>query len=178
MVRTLKGEGVVSRKGMAGLGAAGLKALNSGMPMGGADLMSGMGIAGIPMAMIAGAAKNVITKTLQAVAKKRNDIDLGVEFSGLGSGSGNSQKVYNTLTSMGWTPQAAAGVIGNLMQESSVNPTSHQGGGGPGRGIMQWTESERWASLKKWAGKRDPWALDTQVQYMLKEMNDGATPIT
>ena len=91
----------------------------------------------------------------------------------LAGGGGNPQKVFNTLVGMGFTAQAAAGVIGNLMQESGVNPNSHQGGGGPGRGIMQWTVNARWATLQKWAGKRDPWALDTQVGFMMKEMNDA-----
>jgi len=35
MLRALKGEGVVSRQGMAGLGSSGLSALNSGLAMGG-----------------------------------------------------------------------------------------------------------------------------------------------
>jgi cell wall-associated NlpC family hydrolase len=90
----------------------------------------------------------------------------------LGAGNSNGQKVFNTLISQGFTREAAAGVIGNLMQESSIDPNSHQGGGGPGRGIMQWTESQRWQDLTKWAGKRNIWALDTQVGFMLKEMND------
>jgi cell wall-associated NlpC family hydrolase len=90
----------------------------------------------------------------------------------LGSGNSNGQKVFNTLIKQGFTREAAAGVIGNLMQESSVDPNSHQGGGGPGRGIMQWTESQRWQDLIKWAGKRDIWGLDTQVGFMLKEMSD------
>jgi len=91
----------------------------------------------------------------------------------LAGGGGNAQKVFNTLVGLGFTSQAAAGVIGSLMQESGVNPNSHQGGGGPGRGIMQWTVNARWASLQKWAGKRDPWSLDTQVGFMMKEMNDA-----
>lgn len=89
----------------------------------------------------------------------------------LAGGSGNAQKVFNTLVGQGFTTQAAAGVIGNLMQESGVDPNSHQGGGGPGRGIMQWTVDQRWASLIKWAGKKNPRSLDTQVGFMMKEMN-------
>ena len=90
----------------------------------------------------------------------------------LASGNGNAQTVFNTLVSMGFTKQAAAGVIGNLQQESNVNPLSKQDGGGPGRGIMQWTDTDRWAQMVKWAtaNKKDPNALGTQVSWMVQEM--------
>ena len=95
----------------------------------------------------------------------------GATFAGLGSGSGNAEKVFSTLRGLGFSDQAAAGVVGNLMQESGVNPKSQQSGG-PGRGIMQWSEGQRWSNLQRWAGKQDPWALATQVGFMVKEMND------
>lgn len=100
----------------------------------------------------------------------------GTSLSGdvsLGSGGDNGQKVFNTLTSMGFSKQAAAGVVGNLQQESGVNPLSRQKGG-PGMGIMQWTDNQRWAQLTKWAknSKLDPNSLDTQVKWMVKEMKD------
>lgn len=89
-------------------------------------------------------------------------------------GSSNAAKVWNMLMAEGFGAAAAAGIIGNLQQESGVNPLSNQGGGGPGRGIMQWTNTERWASLKSWAHRRGVSArsLSTQVEYMLKEMRD------
>lgn len=90
------------------------------------------------------------------------------------SGKGNRAKVWNMLMGQGFSQAAAAGIIGNLMQESGVDPNSNQGGGGPGRGIMQWTVNERWASMQSWAKKRNMNTrdLDTQVQWMLKEMKD------
>jgi Phage tail lysozyme len=93
-------------------------------------------------------------------------------------GNTNAEKVFRYLVDKeGFTPEAAAGVIGNLMQESGVNPKSRQLGGGPGRGIMQWTETERWASLTAWANNsgKDPWTLETQVEWMIKEMKDYGT---
>lgn len=90
-----------------------------------------------------------------------------------GSTGANAAVVWNTLTQIhGFTPEAAAGVIGNLTQESGVQPNMTQRGGGPGRGMMQWTVTERWAQLVKWAEKqsRDPWALDVQIDYMILEM--------
>jgi hypothetical protein len=61
------------------------------------------------------------------------------------------------------------------MQESSVDPKKFQLNGGKGRGIMQWSVNERWASMQQWAKGKDPWALDTQVQWMIKEMKDYGT---
>lgn len=88
-------------------------------------------------------------------------------------GNSNAEKAYRYLEGKQFTDQAAAGVIGNLMQESGVNPRSRQNGGGPGRGIMQWSVNQRWKSLTNWANKnhRDPWALGTQLDWMYKEMS-------
>jgi hypothetical protein len=97
------------------------------------------------------------------------------------TGNTNAEKVFNFLKGAGFTDQAAAGVIGNLMQESGVNPKSRQLGGGPGRGIMQWGTGPgsggRWDALVAWAAGsgKDPWALDTQVEWMMKEMRSYGT---
>ena len=97
------------------------------------------------------------------------------------TGNTNAEKVFNYLVSYGFTPQAAAGVIGNLMQESGVNPNSNQHGGGPGRGIMQWGtgpgSGQRWDALTAWAqaSGKDPRSLDTQVEWMMKEMHQRGT---
>jgi len=96
-------------------------------------------------------------------------------------GNTNAEKVFNFLLGAGFTEQAAAGVIGNLMQESGVNPKSKQLGGGPGRGIMQWGTGPgsggRWDALVAWASSsgKDPWSLDTQVEWMMKEMRSYGT---
>jgi len=96
-------------------------------------------------------------------------------------GNTNAEKVFNYLIGYGFTEQAAAGVIGNLMQESGVNPQSRQLGGGPGRGIMQWGTGPgsggRWDALSAWAASsgKDPWKLDTQVEWMMKEMRSYGT---
>ena len=103
------------------------------------------------------------------------------EGTGALTGNTNAEKVFNFLKGAGFTEQAAAGVIGNLMQESGVNPKSKQLGGGPGRGIMQWGTGPgsggRWDALVAWASSsgKDPWALDTQVEWMMKEMRSYGT---
>jgi hypothetical protein len=97
------------------------------------------------------------------------------------TGNTNAEKVFNYLVDAGFTEQAAAGVIGNLMQESGVNPNSNQHGGGPGRGIMQWGtgagSGQRWDALTAWAeaSGKDPRSLDTQIQWMMKEMHQRGT---
>jgi hypothetical protein len=51
---------------------------------------------------------------------------------------------FNFFVTKGLTKVQAAGVIGNLMQESGVNPVAVEYGGGPGRGIAQWSVGGRW----------------------------------
>lgn len=96
-------------------------------------------------------------------------------------GNTNAQKVYNALLSEGFSPEAASGVIGNLMQESGVDPTKRQNDGGPGRGMAQWGtgkgSGERWDRLTSWAKKngKDPMTLETQYEYMIMEMKERGT---
>jgi hypothetical protein len=111
---------------------------------------------------------------------------MGTSSSGVKLGGGsNAEKVYKHLIGSGFTPQASAGVIGNLMQETgggtfNINPQSRQKGG-PGRGILQWGtgkgSGERWDALSAWAKKsgKDPWTLETQVEWMMKEMKERGT---
>ena len=79
---------------------------------------------------------------------------------------------YNWLIDKGLSPNAAAGVVGNLVAESGVNPLSNQQGG-PGRGIAQWSEGGRWETLKAWAGNRDINSLETQMGFLWHELNTG-----
>ena len=58
--------------------------------------------------------------------------------------SNNEQSAFNFFVSKGLTKIQAAGVVGNLVQESSVNPAAVEFGGGPGRGIAQWSVGGRW----------------------------------
>lgn len=94
-------------------------------------------------------------------------------------GRNNQEKVWNFFKGQGFSDAATAGVMGNLMQESStsINPTLKQSGGGPGRGIAQWTlGSSRWNNLNRYArSKGTQWTdLQTQLEFMVKEMQDGS----
>lgn len=72
----------------------------------------------------------------------------------------------------GFSVQSAAGIVGNLVAESSIDPTRNQMGGGPGRGIAQWTVSQRWQTFLKFAENRklNPDSLDAQLRFIIHEM--------
>jgi hypothetical protein len=55
----------------------------------------------------------------------------------------NDQTAYDYFLGKGLTNFQAAGIVGNLDQESGVDPNSVQQGG-PGRGIAQWSVGGRW----------------------------------
>lgn len=92
------------------------------------------------------------------------------------TGSNNHEKAFNFFKSRGYSNAAAAGIIGNLMQESGtdLNPSLHQKGG-PGRGLAQWTyKSDRWNGLVQYAkSKNRNWDdFQTQLEYIDMEMNN------
>ena len=55
----------------------------------------------------------------------------------------NERTAYEFFVSKGLTNFQAAGIVGNLIQESNVDPGAVQSGG-PGRGIAQWSAGGRW----------------------------------
>lgn len=85
---------------------------------------------------------------------------------------------YKYFVAKGLTPAQAAGVVGNLMQESGspINPRARQSGGS-GRGIAQWSVGGRWDRTAHmnvaWYAKathRSPWALNTQLDFIWYEL--------
>ncbi len=62
-------------------------------------------------------------------------------------GADNIEKAFNYFVDRGLTPQQSAGIVGNLIGESGVNPAQQQIGGGPGRGIAQWEVGARWDTI-------------------------------
>ena len=80
---------------------------------------------------------------------------------------------YEYLRGKGLSPDQAAGVVGNLWVEShGVSPKSHQFGGGPGRGIAQWTVWDRWRGVVALARVRgaDPETLQVQLDFLWHEL--------
>jgi Phage tail lysozyme len=55
----------------------------------------------------------------------------------------NDQTAFDFFVGKGLTPAQAAGIVGNLDQESGDSPTAMQQGG-PGMGIAQWSTGGRW----------------------------------
>lgn len=71
---------------------------------------------------------------------------LGGKKGGGGGGGDDTDRgyVWNWLIRKGFTPQAAAGVVGNAMQESQCNPRAEEGPSPDyGYGIFQWTGDRR-----------------------------------
>ncbi|MGI8416375.1 MAG: phage tail tip lysozyme [Nakamurella sp.] len=67
----------------------------------------------------------------------------------------NEKTAFDYFVAKGLTKKQAAGIIGNLDQESGMDPTIKQYGGGPGRGIAQWSVGGRW----------DTYSGDNEVHY-------------
>jgi len=94
------------------------------------------------------------------------------------TGSDAQQQAFNYFKDAeGLSDVQSAGIVGNLMQESGVNPKSNQGGGGVGKGIAQWSP-DRWSQLVKSAGSDEKaLTLGAQLQFMSKELH-GQAPAT
>lgn len=120
-------------------------------------------------------------------SKILNNATIGIGMSGRGSrllrftgytGAGlgtrvdeTTQNVWQFFRSRGFSEEATAGIMGNLQQESGIDPTRSQNGG-PAKGIAQW-EDTRFSNLKDYAAQRGTdWTdLDTQLCFMITELN-------
>lgn len=95
----------------------------------------------------------------------------GGECSG-SSGGDNNEVAFNFFIDNGLTEDQSAGIGGNLVQESGdpINPKANQPGG-PGRGIAQWSEGERWETLVAYAEEqnKDPEDLCLQLDFLWYE---------
>lgn len=83
---------------------------------------------------------------------------------GTASASG-AKAIRNYLTAGGLTKVAAAGVVGNLQQESGLRSDA------PGGGLAQWIGS-RWTALVAFAGRLGlaPSSEQAQLDYLLAEL--------
>jgi N-acetylmuramoyl-L-alanine amidase len=100
-------------------------------------------------------------------------------------GADNIEKVLNYFMAKGLTLAQAAGFVGNMMQESGVDPRKIQGGAiaddsyqmqnGVGFGLIQWTFTGRQAPLKKKADdmKKKIYDIEAQLEYIWDELNGG-----
>jgi hypothetical protein len=79
-------------------------------------------------------------------------------------------KGWRYFTNNGYSKAATAAILGNLQQESNIDPTAIQGKGkGPAAGIAQWedynTKSGRWLDLKNYADSKNKDWTDAQTQF-------------
>lgn len=90
-----------------------------------------------------------------------------------------AKTIFDRLVKGGLTPTAAAGIVANIGVETgyTYDPNTHQRGGGPGRGLVQWEKGGRFdtdrINLMSFAKSRGtPWNnLNTQVDFILHELN-------
>ena len=87
--------------------------------------------------------------------------------------SEQQKQAMKFFTSKGLSHHQAAGIVGNLMQESNLN-TSIKGDGGRSFGIAQWNGDRR-KGLQNYAKEKgtDISDLNTQLEYIWKELNSS-----
>ena len=95
----------------------------------------------------------------------------------LASENGNDKVAFDFFVGKGLSHVQAAGIVGNLDQESGMSPTIWQYGGGPGRGIAQWSAGGRWDSdyhdnVAWYAAQHGQsiYSLDTQLEFIWYEL--------
>jgi hypothetical protein len=126
-------------------------------------------LAGGVVLMVAGVTGSSITSAAQghpdhAMAKETASAD-AIPAGGVAPGGDAGQIVYGYLTKQGLTPAQAAGVIGNLQQESRLDPAA------AGGGLAQWI-GERWTGLLRFANKQgaSPDSAALQAEYLWYEL--------
>ena len=88
----------------------------------------------------------------------------------------NDKAAFDFFVAKGLTSFQAAGIVGNLDQESGVDPTIAQYGGGPGRGIAQWSVGGRWDtgtdSVAHYASQQGQsiYSLNLQLEFIWWEL--------
>lgn len=78
----------------------------------------------------------------------------------------DTQEVYDYFVNAGYTPAQSAGIVGNLIQESSLNPEITNTSSGA-TGIAQWLGSRLIPGLVTGNPQTD---LETQLGYVVKEL--------
>lgn len=86
-------------------------------------------------------------------------------------------QTWQFLTSNGLNPTAAAGVMGNLEQESNINPGAKNGIGA--YGIAQWLGGRK-SALFQYASSHGlaPNSIQAQLGYLWQEISSGSEGVT
>jgi hypothetical protein len=87
-----------------------------------------------------------------------------------------ARTAFDYFLHKGLSKAQAAGIVGNLMQESNVNPSAVEYHG-PGRGIAQWGVGQRWDTAANnnliWFANRrhaSRYSLTTQLDFIWYEL--------
>ena len=85
----------------------------------------------------------------------------------------NENIVWDYLLDAGYSEVQAAGIIGNMWQESGVNPSRHESNG-IGFGLVQWSFGRR-QQLEAYAASKGRSASDiyVQLEFLVKELKEG-----
>ena len=94
----------------------------------------------------------------------------GSSSSSTGALSGSAQSMMSYLQAQGLSKIAAAGVIGNIMQESGGNPSEVGGGLAQDVGV-------EWSALTSFAGTQTPDAKQ-QLDFIVSQLRTGATGLS
>ena len=84
----------------------------------------------------------------------------------------NENIVWDYLLDAGYSKVQAAGIIGNMWQESGVNPSRHESNG-IGFGLVQWSFGRR-QQLESYASNKGKSASDiyVQLEFLVKELRE------
>jgi hypothetical protein len=100
--------------------------------------------------------------------------DPGAESAAL---SAAEKTAYEFFVGKGLKNFQAAGIVGNLMQESNVIPTAVEYDGGPGRGIAEWSAGGRWdhdgGDNAKWYAAKEGQSVESltlQLEFVWYEL--------
>ncbi len=85
----------------------------------------------------------------------------------------NENIVWDYLIEQGYSAIQVAGIIGNMYQESGVNPAREETNG-IGYGLVQWSFGRR-QQLESYASSRGKSASDiyVQLEFLVKELREG-----
>ena len=125
----------------------------------------------------------VITATLSNGKKLKCKVTVSavIDCKGKLKGANNAQKIYHYLTTVNFTPEAAAAIVGNLIYESGgqgdVRLDAVEYSTGRGIGMCQWTDtydaSRRTRFLSYCSEQGVGWPntnLRVQVNFLMKEL--------
>lgn len=101
------------------------------------------------------------------------------------AGKDNTEKILNFFMRKGLSLAQSAGIVGNMMQESGLNPAIEQGGrivddtyvlkSGVGFGLVQWTSGGRQQNFMKYMKELGVGVTDLsgQLGFVWKEMSES-----